>query len=148
MHIKQIIVSCLLCMFLLSCGKQEKPNILWIVADDLGIELGCYGNTGVKTPFIDQLAKEGIRFTKSYVTAPICSASRSSLITGMYPTHINSLDHRTIDKTQLPDGIQPITEYFKQAGYFCSNGNAKNMNNAGKEDYTLWSECKVHWNCI
>ncbi len=92
MDIKQIIVSCLLGIVLISCGKQDKPNILWIVADDLGNELGCYGNTEVKTPFIDKLAKEGIRFTKSYVTAPICSASRSSLITGMYPTQINSLD--------------------------------------------------------
>jgi len=123
-----------------SAGQAvERPNILWIIADDLGVELGCYGNPDVKTPNIDRLASQGIRYTKAYATAPICSPSRSSMITGMYPSSVNSLDHRTIDMTKLPEGIHPITEYFKEAGYFCTNGNA-DLSKRGKEDYNFLSE--------
>lgn len=114
---------------------QKKPNILWIISDDLGNDLGCYGNTDVHTPHLDKLAAEGVRFTHAYATAPVCSPSRSSLITGMYPVSINSLNHRMLDKKPLPRGIEPITAYFRQAGYFCVNANERQEK--GKEDYNF-----------
>ena len=118
---------------------HHSPNILWIVGDDLGLELGCYGNNEVRTPNIDRLAGQGVKYTNAYATVPVCSPSRSSLITGMYPTSINCLDHRTIDMTELPAGIRPITEYFREAGYFCTNGNSLDMTKPGKEDYNFKS---------
>lgn len=117
---------------------RKKLNILWIVADDLGNDLGCYGNKDVYTPNLDRLADEGIRYTRAYATAPVSSPSRSSLITGMYPVSINSLNHRTIDKKPLPNGIEPITSYFRQAGYFCTNANERKAK--GKEDYNFTAE--------
>ena len=106
----------------------------------------------MKTPNIDQLAAEGTLYTSAYSTAPVCSASRSSMITGMYPTTVNSQDHRTVDMTELPDGIKPVTEYFKEAGYFCSNMNGILQKKPGKRDFNFiehevfdgvdWSERK------
>src|SRR5690606_29284688 len=77
-------------------------------------------------------------FNRVYATAPVCSPSRSSLITGMYPVSINSLNHRTIDKKPLPAGVEPITSYFKQAGYYCANANERKEK--GKEDYNFKTE--------
>src|SRR5688572_24601308 len=65
----------------------DRPNIIIIVADDLGYgELGCYGGKDVPTPHIDSLARNGVRFTNGYVTAPFCAASRAALLTGRYQT--------------------------------------------------------------
>ncbi len=67
------------------CG-QSKPNIVIIYADDLGWkDLSCYGSTFYETPNLDRLAKEGIRFVSGYASAPVCSPSRASLMTGKYP---------------------------------------------------------------
>lgn len=84
--------SLILCLILLSAlskfvfGK-ERPNILFIFIDDMGYgDLGCYGNKQVETPNIDKLAGEGIRFSKFYVNAPICSPSRVAVTTGQYPS--------------------------------------------------------------
>jgi uncharacterized sulfatase len=131
----------LILLFLALSGTitaQNPPNIIWINSDDLGIELGCYGNKDVKTPNIDLLAKEGTLYKNSYANAPVCSTSRSSMITGMYPTAINCQDHRTINKTELPNGIVPVTELFKDAGYFCTNGAAAfDLKKKGKEDFNF-----------
>ena len=116
---------------------SDPPNILWINCDDLGQELSCYGNPDVRTPNMDRLAAEGIRYTKAYANAPVCSSTRSSQITGMYPSAINCLNHRTIEKLPLPDGVVPVMELFRDAGYFCTNGSAGNMKRKGKEDYNF-----------
>ncbi|WP_238769043.1 sulfatase family protein [Maribellus maritimus] len=140
MNIKKtriMLLVCFLLFFSTLLQAQERPNILWINCDDLGIELGCYGNKDVKTPNIDQLAEQGVLYENCYATAPVCSPSRSSLITGMYPSAINCLNHRTMDKMPLPEGIKPITEYFKEAGYFCTNGKATDMTKWGKTDFNF-----------
>ncbi|MEH0152713.1 sulfatase [Limibacter armeniacum] len=137
----RITISGTLILFLLKLpflsNAQERPNILWINCDDLGREISCYGNTDVHTPHMDQLASEGVMFLNAYANAPVCSSSRSSQITGMYPTAINSLNHRTIEKQPLPEGIVPIMEIFQQQGYFCTNDWAHNMNKEGKQDYNF-----------
>ena len=62
---------------------DDRPNVVWIVSDDLGPELGCYGYPDIATPNLDRLAKEGTRFTNAFSTAPVCSASRTSFQTGL-----------------------------------------------------------------
>ena len=129
--------------------EQKGLNVLWINADDLGRELSCYGNLDIKTPNIDKLAQQGALYTNAYANAPICSVSRSSMITGMYPTTINSQDHRTLNKTKLPTGILPVTALFKKANYFCVNGNASAAAKRGKEDFNFLSDYLfdgVDWN--
>jgi len=108
---------------------SEKPNILWIIADDLGVDLGCYGNNLIHTPNIDKLASEGARYNNMFTVAAVCSVSRSSMITGMYPVSIDSHQHRKQYKDSLPDPVKPITTYFKKAGYYITN--------KGKTDYNF-----------
>jgi arylsulfatase A-like enzyme len=127
---------------------EERPDIVWIVIEDMSAHWRCYGETLVETPNLDQLAREGVRFDRAYVTAPVCSTGRSALITGMYQTSIGAHHHRSGRgdlKIFLPDGIRPAPELFHEAGY-------KNLNQQydpfrggkprpGKTDYNFeWDE--------
>src|SRR5215218_43563 len=82
----------LLSGFLLTLTAQARPNIVLIFCDDLGYgDLGCYGAKGYTTPNLDQMAKEGVRFTDFYVAQAVCSASRTALLTGCYPNRLGIL---------------------------------------------------------
>ncbi|WP_303317250.1 sulfatase [Flavivirga abyssicola] len=131
---------------LFSCSNKvqevKKPNILWIIAEDLSPFMGCYGdsiNTG-HTPVIDKLASEGVLFKRAYASAPVCSAARSALITGVYQTTTGTHNHRSSRFTdgsvvpndlriQLPKDMKTIPELMKKAGYFTFN--------SGKDDYNF-----------
>ncbi|HUS90737.1 MAG TPA: sulfatase [Phycisphaerae bacterium] len=99
-------------------GKKP-PNILWIISEDTGPEFGCYGYGLVHTPNVDRLAREGARFTNAFTAAPVCSASRSGFMTGMYQTTIGAHHHRSHrgDGFQLPEGVEVFTKYLRDAGY-------------------------------
>lgn len=120
---------------------SERPNILWLTAEDLSPDLGCYGDRIVKTPNLDSLARQGMRFTQAFSSSPVCSASRSGFITGMYQTSIGAHNHRSHrhDSYILPDGIQTIPELFSEAGYFtCNMKNSKaKLNGTGKTDWNF-----------
>ena len=75
-------------------APAKRPNLLWLIAEDLGPQLACYGTKEVWTPNLDRLAGEGVRYTRAFTTAPVCSASRSAFITGMYQTTIGAHNHR------------------------------------------------------
>lgn len=108
----------------LTAGDQvRRPNILWILGDDFGVELGCYGEPGARTPHLDRLAAEGVRYTRFYTTAPVCSASRSAFMTGVMAHTIRAHDHRTAakDKAPLPAGTRLLTHWFNDAGYRTAN---------------------------
>lgn len=99
----------------------SRPNVLFILAEDLGPQLGCYGEPLARTPNLDRLAAQGTRFDNAFVTAPVCSPSRSSLMTGMYATSIGAHNHRTWKRGKLPVGVRPLTEHLRAAGYFNAN---------------------------
>lgn len=101
----------------------ERPNILWLVAEDFGPELGCYGTPQVSSPNLDRLAAQGVRYTRAYTTAPVCSASRSAFMTGMYQTTIGAHNHRSHrdDGYQLPPGVRVISDRMRDAHYFTAN---------------------------
>ncbi len=102
-------------------GATEKPNFLWIVTEDIGCDMGCYGTKGVHTPNLDQLAAEGILYTRAYTTASVCSPSRSSFMTGLYPHQVFSKNMRIrppLEKKPLPDGVDIFTSHIRAAGYF------------------------------
>ena len=97
---------------------QKRPNILWIVAENVKLDFGCYGAKNVATPHVDSLAARGTRYTRVFSTAPACATSRSAFMTGMYQTttdthHMRS--HRS-DDFRLPPGERPITRWLKDAG--------------------------------
>lgn len=124
---------------LISSAQNQRPNVIWITAEDMCPDLGCYGNTLVHTPNIDRLASQGVRYTNAFTTAPVCSASRSAFMTGMFQTTIGAHHHRSHrnDGYQLPDGVHLVTDYFRNAGYFTANVTqiAPGVKATGKTDF-------------
>ncbi|WKN42920.1 sulfatase family protein [Tunicatimonas pelagia] len=108
----------------------EKPNIVWIMLEDWGYQLSCYGEPGISTPNVDKLAAAGIRYTNAFATAPVCSPSRSAMMTGFHQNYIRANQHRTngsgFTRQPLPHGIRPMTHLLQEAGYFtCFMANRK-----------------------
>lgn len=98
--------------------KKEKPNIVFILADDLGwADLGCYGNTYHETPNIDRLAHQGVKFTQAYAAAPVCSPYRAALITGQHPARVGITDFLRWKSDPLPTDHITLAEMLKRAGY-------------------------------
>jgi N-sulfoglucosamine sulfohydrolase len=137
-----------------------RPNILWLIAEDLGPHLGCCGAKEVRTPNLDRLAGEGVRYARFY-TGNVCSPSRSSFMTGMYATTIGAHHHRShrSDGYTLPQGVRVLTDWMRDAGYFTANvrdlppscgfkGTAKtdwNFTYDGKPfDSASWDDLKAH----
>ena len=113
----------------------QKPNILWIYIEDMSPWIGCWGDAINKnaTPTIDALAAGGVRFTRCYVPAPVCSPCRSALITGAYQTTTGLHNHRSSRSKEgaiyLPEGVTTLPQLFRKAGYQTFN--------AGKDDYNF-----------
>ena len=118
---KRIIATLALLLSVHSAWSQQSPNILWIYVDDMSDWLGCYGDPTVATPHIDLLAEHGVRFNRAYMPAPVCSATRSALITGTMQTSHGLHEHRTMIKKPLPEGITTIPQLFREAGYITFN---------------------------
>lgn len=117
----------------------KKPNVLWLIAEDMSPHFGCYGEKAIETPNVDKLAAGGVLFERAFVTGPICSPSRSALITGMYQTTIGAHHHRSglgTEKIQLPADVQLVPRLFQQAGYYTTNGGYPAMHK-GKTDYNF-----------
>jgi N-sulfoglucosamine sulfohydrolase len=140
--------------------SKPQPNVLWITCEDMSPHLGSYGDSQVKTPSLDKLASEGIRYTRAFATAGVCAPSRSAIITGMYQQSIGTQHMRTAKLSAnkdayppdyvgyaalVPEAVKCFPEYLRAAGYYCSNN--------VKEDYqfeappTVWDESSTtaHW---
>lgn len=122
---------------LISCQhapeKSVQPNILWIYLEDTSPLLNGYGTSLISTPNIDKLAENGILFSNAIMPAPVCSACRSGIITGMMSTSLGLHNHHSSRTEEsaiyLPDSVKTIPEIFKKAGYFTFNN--------GKDDYNF-----------
>lgn len=122
-----------------SAMSADRPNIVWIVVDDMSCHFGYQGEKLVSTPHVDRLAKEGVVFSRAYATAPVCSTFRSAMITGMYQTTIGAHHHRSSRgelKIKLPEGVRTIPELFREAGYFTTITDASGKK-GGKQDYNF-----------
>jgi len=119
------------------------PNILWIVAEDINPQLGCYGDTNAVTPNLDRFATDALRYTKCWSTAPVCAPARTALITGVYPASTGAEHMRSL--VAAPEFMRFYPQFLRERGYYC-------VNNA-KEDYNLeirgkvWDESsnRAHW---
>src|SRR5438093_6182624 len=95
--------------------RQGGPNIIFMLADDLGYgDLGCYGQTRIKTPNIDRLAAEGMRFTQCYAGSTVCAPSRASLMTGLHTGHARIRGNAAVPLQ--PEDVT-VAEVLKRAGY-------------------------------
>ncbi len=156
-----ILSSVVLAMLTTTVEAAERPNILWLVAEDFGPELHCYGTKEVKSPNLDRLADEGVRYTHVYTTAPVCSPSRSAFMTGMYQTTIGAHNHRSHrdDGYHPPAGVKVISDRMRDAGYFTANvmvfPKSFGFSGTGKTDWNFthdgeafdsdqWSDLKSH----
>ena len=123
-------------------AQSPRPNVLWIYVEDMNGWLGCYGDKTVATPHIDGLSARGMRFDRAYVPAPVCSATRSALITGAMQTSLGFHNHRSaranfrgltmgkgFDAIRLPKNAKTLPELFRKAGYYTFN--------QGKTDYNF-----------
>ena len=126
----------------------KRPNILWIVGENLKLDLGCYGAKNVRTPNLDGLAARGVRYTHVFSTSPVCAPSRSAFFTGMYQTSSdmhNMRSHR-IDGYRLPEGVRPITHRLRDVGY--TTANIKTLGGervgSGKLDLNFVNEGKLY----
>jgi N-sulfoglucosamine sulfohydrolase len=139
--------------------SQKRPNILWISTEDLSPHMGCYGDDVAKTPNIDRLASQGIRFDNVFTTAAISAPCRAGIITGMYQTTIGCMHMRTtsyrrsaenpIQFTAVPPHyVKTFTEFLRTAGYYCTN-NSKTDYQFVKDPVpaSIWDECnnKAHY---
>ena len=100
-------------------ADTQRPNVLWISAEDISPDLGCYGDSYAVTPHIDEFARNAVRYDNAFAHMGVCAPARSGIITGMYPTSIGTNHMRC-------QGVPPATarcfsEYLRASGYFCTN---------------------------
>lgn len=124
----------LICFTFSNLSEAQRPNVIWIIADDLSPDLGCYGESEVSTPNIDSLAQVGVKYTLAFATSPTCSPSRTAFVTGMYQTTIGGHHHRTRTMPKL-NAVPPVMELMHQEGYFTCN--MKLPKGRAKTDYNF-----------
>lgn len=144
--------------------KAVRPNILWITNEDMSPQhLGCYGGKVAKTPNIDQLAKEGVKYTNAFSTAGVCAPSRNTIITGMYHSSIGGHNMRNYNpgsyntanfrtgaplssySVLTPEGLKAFPEFLRSVGYYCTNNFKQDYQFEAPE--TVWDEnsSKADW---
>ena len=125
----------------------EQPNILWITAEDMSATLVCYGDKYATTPNIDRLAKESVRYTKAFASAPVCSPSRSCLITGCYPTSLSTQQMRS--GFAIPNEMRGFPALLRARGFYTSNNVKTDYNTGNYADIIKhsWNESSAtaHW---
>ena len=146
----------------LSCSDKIKvdlkPNIIWLVAEDLSPYLPSFGDSTIVTPNLDRLAKEGVRYSNVFSVSGVCAPSRSAIVTGMYPTSIGAHHMRTLSQQPAakekglinyevvpPPNVKMVSQILRENGYYCTNNK--------KEDYQFyksvlaWDESSIfaHW---
>ncbi|MFO8012066.1 MAG: sulfatase-like hydrolase/transferase [Phycisphaerae bacterium] len=130
-----------------AAAGADRPNILWITAEDLSPALGCYGDSYARTPNLDALAADGVRYTNAFASAPVCSPARSCLITGVFASSLGTMHLRSA--YPIPDVIRAWPGALREAGYYTTN-NVKTDYNTSDEPRLIdeaWDDCsaKAHW---
>ncbi len=129
----------LICILLISCAQEpkleEKPNILWLVVEDMSPLLASYGDETATTPTLDRFAKEGIVFTNAFSNGAQCSPARSTLISSIYAPMLATDFHR--EAREVPSDFF-FPKYLRQAGYYCTN-NRKTDYNAKNYPKNIWN---------
>ena len=161
-YLTRLTIAALLCVVSvvappssLAQAPRRRPNIVWISNEDMSPRLGAYGDAIARTPVLDRLARESVRFTHAFTTAPVCAPSRAAIITGMYQTSLGAQHMRTTEDRvpELPGPylavppfyVKAFPEYLRAAGYFTSN-RAKTDYQFGVP-FTIWDDlgATAHW---
>lgn len=140
---------CLIGVLFLSTGARaaDRPNVVWIVAEDMSAVLGCYGDDYANTPNIDAFAKQSVRYTHAFATAPVCSPSRTCIINGVHAQTQGT--HNMRSAFPIPAKMTGFPSFMRQQGYYTSN-NVKTDYNSANWDTIIkqsWNESSdtAHW---
>jgi iduronate 2-sulfatase len=146
MKLNQVLCVSILALLGFSSGAHaaERPNVLFIISDDLNNFLGCYGDERAKTPNIDELATRGVQFNLAYCQYPLCGPSRNSMLTGLYPNSTGILNNGQIFRQTIPSQIS-LPQAFRRAGYFVARlgklyhyGVPNSIGTDGHDDPASW----------
>jgi N-sulfoglucosamine sulfohydrolase len=154
--------SILILFFIIACSDEKntinRPNIVWLVAEDLGLYIPPFGDSTISTPNLSRMAEEGVRYNNVYSVSGVCSPSRAAIVTGMYPTSIGAHHMRTLSQQPTakkkglinyevvpPPQVKMVSQILRENGYYCTNNK--------KEDYQFyksliaWDESSIyaHW---
>jgi N-sulfoglucosamine sulfohydrolase len=154
-----LLLVCMLCALAPALAQQARPNIIWIVAEDVTAFTGAYGTRALKTPNLDQFTREGVRYANAYTTAGADAPSRAAIITGAYQTAIGA-HHARANNSELPalgkeapttrpeglppysavlpDDVKAFPEYLRKAGYYTSNNQRADYQ--FEAPLTVWDE--------
>ncbi len=140
------LVFFLLVFFLLAANAQKKkPNIIWLMSEDISLDLQCYGTPGVKTPNLNSMASKGVRFDNCFVTNSICSPSRSAMMVGTHQLLTNSQHHRSNRNIPLDQKFKPFTYWLKKQGYTTILGNHQVFSKGRKIDVNFKHKAIGKW---
>ncbi|MGI9429146.1 MAG: sulfatase [Bythopirellula sp.] len=145
MRLNHIFAVLFMCVLLhTSLASANKPNVLFIICDDLNCDLSCYGHSIVQSPNIDRLARRGVRFEHAYCQYPLCGPSRASFMTGLYPDQTRIHGNALYIRQTLPK-VRTMTQMFRKQGYFVTRigkiyhyGVPRNIGTGGYDDPESW----------
>ena len=128
--------------------QKVKPNIVFILGEDMSHDLSCYGMEGVKTPVLDKLAAEGVMYTNAFGANPICSPNRSNMMTGVHQNVINAQHHRSNRDIALANPYLPITKLLRNEGYTTILGHNKVHGKGKKTDVNFKHTATGEWDGV
>jgi len=127
---------------------ESRPNVLFIVTDDMNCDLGVYGHPQVKSPQLDRLAERGVVFERAYCQNPVCNPSRSSFLTGLYPEQTGIITNSGHFREHLPE-VTTLPQHFQNHGYYVARvgklyhyGVPPDIGTDGRDDPQSWQEVR------
>lgn len=127
----------------LEANDPDRPNILWLSTEDIGPQLGCYGDPDAVTPNLDAFAKSSMLYEYAWSNYPVCAPARTTIISGMYAASNSAGNMRS--GVVIPDNVKLFPKYLREAGYYCTNRAKEDYNFQGTGDTWDQSSKKAHY---